>query len=191
MSFPRPPRLLRCIGFDDAPFGRRRGSAVPLIGAVCAGTRFEGMVFGNIRRDGLNTTREVVRLLEEGKFLPQLHLILFDGLAFGGLNLLDLPAISARLGRPCVALMRRPPDLERMELAVRKLPQFRRRLGLIEKAGPVHRYGPFYFQVQGAPADEVGEALDRLTDTGNVPEALRLAHMIGGAIVTGQSGRRA
>jgi len=30
-----------------------------------------------------------------------------------------------------------------------------------------------------------------LTDTGHVPEALRLAHLIGSAIMTGQSSNRA
>jgi hypothetical protein len=33
--------------------------------------------------------------------------------------------------------------------------------------------------------------LRRLTDCGNVPEALRLAHLIGAAVVKGESGRQA
>jgi len=37
----------------------------------------------------------------------------------------------------------------------------------------------------------VGAALATLTDRGKVPEPLRLAHLIGAAVVTGQSGRRA
>ena len=65
---------------------------MPLVGAVCSGTRFEGMVFGRVRKDGWNATREIVRLLEGGKFLPQLHLVLLDGIAFGGFNVVDLEA---------------------------------------------------------------------------------------------------
>jgi endonuclease V-like protein UPF0215 family len=37
----------------------------------------------------------------------------------------------------------------------------------------------------------VAEALKRLTDRGNVPEALRLAHLIGSAVVMGESSKRA
>ncbi|MFP2934395.1 hypothetical protein ACLESO_56630 [Pyxidicoccus sp. 3LG] len=45
--------------------------------------------------------------------------------------------------------------------------------------------------MQGAEPPLVAEALARVTDRGNVPEPLRLAHLIGSAVVTGQSGQRA
>jgi endonuclease V-like protein UPF0215 family len=47
------------------------------------------------------------------------------------------------------------------------------------------------FQVAGAEPDEVARGLARLSDRGNVPEALRLAHLIGSAVRQGESGRRA
>jgi len=164
---------------------------VRVFGAVCAGTRFEGLVAGSVRRDGWNATREIVRLLEGGKFLPQLHIVLIDGIAFGGFNVVDLAALAARLGKPCVAVMRRPPRLPLLEAALRRLPSPERRLARISRAGPIHSVPPFVFQVQGAGVEETAEALRRLTDRGNVPEALRLAHLIGAAVVHGESGRRA
>ncbi len=189
--FPPEGRTLRAIGFDDAPFDRAQRGDVPIAGVVCAGTRFEGLVWGRVRRDGWNATGELVRLLAGGKFLPQLHLVLLDGIAFGGFNVVDLAALSAALARPCVAVMRRPPDLDAVARAVRRLPRPARRLELLGRAGPVHRAGPFVFQVCGAGPDETGRALARLTDRGAVPEPLRLAHMVAGAVATGQSGNRA
>jgi len=50
--FPPPDRTLRAIGFDDAPFARARRGDVGLAGVVCAGTRFEGLVWGRVRQDG-------------------------------------------------------------------------------------------------------------------------------------------
>jgi uncharacterized protein len=188
---PPPGRTLRAIGFDDAPFARRAGARVTLVGAVCAGTRFEGLVVGRVRRDGRGATDELCRLLVGGKFLPQLHLVLLDGLSFGGFNLVDLEALARRIGRPCVAVMRRPPDLAAVERAVRRLPRPERRLRVIERAGPVHLAPPFAFQVRGAAPGQVAEALARLTDRGHVPEPLRLAHLVGAAVVLGESGRRA
>ena len=44
MPFPRPPRILRAVGFDDAPFAHLASGRVRVFGAVCAGTRFEGLV---------------------------------------------------------------------------------------------------------------------------------------------------
>ena len=193
MRSPFPPsgRTLRAVGFDDAPFTRGRRAAVGLAGVVCAGTRFEGLVFGRVRQDGWDATRRVAALLEDGKFLPQLHLVLLDGLGFGGLNLVDLPALAALLRRPCAAVMRRPPDLAAMERAIRRLPRPARRLARVARAGPVHRLGGFVFQVSGADPAETAAALARVTDRGAVPEPLRLAHLVAGAVRRGESGRRA
>ena len=191
MALPGPNRLLRVVGFDDAPFAHRSGAAVQISGVVCRGTRFEGMVWGRVRRDGWNATDTLVRLLEGGKFLPQLHLVLLDGVAFGGLNLVDLPGLAERLERPVISVMRRPPDLAAMERAIRKLPRPERRLELLRRAGAIQVHPPFVFQAHRLSADEAAEVLARLTDTGHVPEALRLAHLIGAAVVSGVSGRRA
>ncbi len=191
MRLPAPGRAIRAIGFDDAPFSRRPGARVHLAGVVCSGTRFEGMVWGHLRRDGWDATRAIVRLLAGGKFLPQIHLVLLDGLSFGGFNLVDLETLSTRLARPCVAVMRHPPDLAAVERAIRRLPRPERRLRLVERAGPVHLIGPFAFQVRGAEPGPVAEALARLTDRGRVPEPLRLAHLVGAAVRLGESGRRA
>jgi endonuclease V-like protein UPF0215 family len=189
--FPREGRTLRAIGFDDAPFDRARRGDVALAGVVCAGTRFEGLVWGRVRRDGWNATGEIVRLLAGGKFLPQLHLVLLDGIAFGGFNVVDLEALAGALGRPCVAVMRRPPDLAAVERALRRLPRPARRLEVLRRAGPGPRQGGFVFQVRGAEPEAAARALARLTDRGAVPEPLRLAHLVGGAVRTGESGRRA
>ena len=190
MAFPLPGRTLRVIGFDDVPWRHRRG-AVGLVGAVCAGTRFEGMVFGSVRRDGWRATDSIIGLLAGRKFLPQLHLILLDGIAFGGFNVVDLPRLAQELQRPCVAVMRKLPDLPAMERAARRLPSPEARLRVLRRAGPIHISGPFVYQVYGAEPRETAIALGRLTDTGHVPEALRLAHLVGGALAYGESGRRA
>ncbi|MCE9669170.1 DUF99 family protein [Myxococcus stipitatus] len=187
----RLPRFPRVIGFDDGPFPRRAGVAVPLAGVVCAGTRFEGLVWGRVRRDGWNATDAVCRLLEGGKFLPQLHAVLLDGIAFGGFNVVDLPLLAARLEKPCVAVMRRPPDLDAVERALRRLPRADARWAKLLRAGPIHQVRGFTFQCQGATPDEVGELLQAITDRGHVPEPLRLAHLIGSAVVTGESSQRA
>lgn len=59
VSLPPAGRAVRAIGFDDAPFVRRRGGRVPLAGVVCPGTRFEGLVLGAVRQDGRGATRSL------------------------------------------------------------------------------------------------------------------------------------
>ena len=194
----RHRRTIRVIGFDDAPFVRpllrssvQERSPVNVAGVVCAGTRFEGMVWGEIQQDGWDATETLAQLLLHGKFLAQLHLVLIDGISMGGFNIIDLPQLAARLCRPCVAVMRRPPDLAAIEQALHHLPDAAERLDRIRRAGAIYAHPPFYFQVCGATPEATAEALIRLTDRGHVPEALRLAHLIAAAIVKGESGRQA
>ena len=188
---PAPDRILRAVGFDDAPFPRRGRGEVGVAGVVCAGTRFEGLVWGHVRRDGWNATAVLLELLSRSKFLPQLHLVLLDGISLGGFNVVDLARLAADLGRPCLSVMRRPPDLAAVEAALRRLPRAAARLELLRRAGPIHCLGGFVFQVQGAEPADASAALARVTDRGAVPEPLRLAHLVGAAVRTGQSGRRA
>ena len=187
---PRHGRTVRVIGFDDAPF-QRTAPIVHIAGVVCAGTRFEGMVWGQARKDGWNATTVIAELVGGSKYQPQIHALLLDGIAIGGLNVVDLPALAEAVGRPCIAVMRRKPDLVAMEAAIRNLPEPERRLEILRRAGPIHERPPFVFQTVGFDPEVAHEALTRVTDTGHVPEALRQAHLIGSAVVDGQSRGRA
>ena len=190
-SLLRLNRVIRVIGFDDAPFLRNAGGSVSIAGVVCAGTRFEGMVWGQVEQDGWDATDVILELLLGRKFLPQLHILLLDGIAFGGFNVIDLPTLSEQLKLPCVAVMRRMPNLTAVEQAIHRLPQPERRLPRLYRAGAIHAHPPFFFQVYGACPKVTFSVLERLTDCGKVPEALRLAHLIGAAVVKGESGSSA
>ena len=78
-----------------------------------------------------------------------------------------------------------------MERALRRLPRATRRIALLARAGAIHEHAPFVFQVAGASAGVIHRVLACVTDRGHVPESLRLAHLIGSAVLTGESGRRA
>jgi len=187
----RRDRTIRAMGFDDAPFARHSSAPVPVAGVACAGTRLEGMVWGHVARDGWDATPTLAQLLLESKFLPQLHVVLLDGICLGGLNAVDLPALAGQLERPCIAVMRRPPDAAAMERAMQRLPHPRARWAIVQRAGPVRAHPPFYFQACGTAPATATRVLERLTDCGRVPEPLRLAHAIGSAVVLGESRGRA
>jgi len=187
----RSERRVRAVGFDDGPFTRGRRGRVAVAGVVTSDTRFEGLVWTQVRQDGWNATVALAEALEAGKFLPQIHVVLLDGIALAGFNVVDLPMLAARLQRPCVAVMRRPPDVEAVTRALFRLPRPARRLSRLQRAGGIHQAARICFQVAGAHPDVTAAVLERLTDRGHIPEALRLAHLIAGAVATGQSGHRA
>ncbi len=185
-------RTLRVIGFDDARYpDRTPGSPVFLTGAVCKGTRFEGMLWGQTTKDGMTATDEIIRLVKGSKFGPQIHLILLDGLTVGGGNVVDLQRLSQELGVPAIAVMRRLPNLDLFQQVIQKLPEGDERWRRVEAAGPIHEIRGKVFQVCGEEPDDVANALETLTIEGKVPEALRLAHLIGSAVMTGESSNRA
>ncbi|WP_444893254.1 DUF99 family protein [Microbulbifer sp. JMSA004] len=184
-------KQIRVIGFDDAPFEKRRGAPVKVSGIVCTKTRFEGMLWGQVSKDGMEATETLATLLKESKFYSQVNVVLTDGVAVGGFNIIDLPKLADILQRPCIALMRKPPDIQAIDKALQNFPDYLLRKETLMKAGSIHNYNNFHFQVQGCEPEIAAQVLEQTTDTGYVPEALRLAHMIGAAVMTGQSGKRA
>ena len=184
-------KKIRAIGFDDAPFRSERGSPVHIAGVVCSDTRFEGMLWGEIEKDGTNATEVLTELIKNSKFMDQIDLVLIDGLAMGGFNLVDLPMLSEVLKKPCVAVMRRMPNMTKIHAALDHFKDAEMRRSLIKKAGKIHCINEFYFQIAGGDESLIASALEQLTDTGKVPEVLRLAHLIGAAVKTGQSSNRA
>lgn len=184
-------KSIRVIGFDDAPFRSEKLSSVKVSGVVCSNTRFEGMLWGEVQKDGSDATEVFSRMILESKFHDQLHLVLIDGIAVGGFNVLDLEKLSLMVDKPCVSVMRRVPDMNAIKKALTNLEDGTNRFDLMLNAGKVHELDNFVFQVFGADPQLIVEALSKLTDRGNVPEALRLAHLIGAAVMTGQSTGRA
>lgn len=199
-------KLLRVIGFDDAPFGKSPANKLPdstmnnstmnnsivnICGAVCAGTRFEGMLWGEIIKDGDNATDVIASMVLGSKFYPQLHLVLLDGIAMGGFNIVNLKGLSNRLRLPCIAVMRKRPDMNAVFRALENFSDCTVRIATIKAAGEIFEMNDFVFQVAGCQVVDAAQALALLTDRGKVPEALRLAHLVGAAVKTGKSSSRA
>ena len=184
-------KRLRVIGFDDAPFEKHSDSKVNLSGIVCSNTRFEGMLWGEIARDGDDSTQVLIELITQSKFYRQLHAVLLDGVAFGGFNIVDLKLLSEALELPCITVMRRQPDMESIYSALQNLNNTQEKINRLKLAGKVFEQSPFCFQVSGCEPKAAYNILQKVTDTGHVPEALRIAHLIGSAIKTGQSSSRA
>ncbi|WP_144394588.1 DUF99 family protein [Pleionea sediminis] len=184
-------KQLRVIGFDDAPFNKQLDHQVNISGIICSNTRFEGMLWNQITKDGDDATPQIINTLKASKFVEQLDAILLDGIAFGGFNIIDINEVSRSLNLPCITVMRRMPNFVKIKQALGHFTDTERRWQLIQSAGKVIEHSPFYFQPVGISESIASSILKQTTETGHVPEALRLAHLIGSAIKTGQSSNRA
>lgn len=185
-------RLSYVIGFDDAPFDRDSRGDVPVIGAVFNGPRLEGVLRGKVRRDGANATRNLAGMIEASRFAPSLQAVMLQGITFAGFNVVDLPALSAHVGLPVVAVCRRKPDLARIRQALLgSVPGGARKWRLIERLPPARRHGAVYLHYVNLDWEDAMALVDRFAAHSALPEPLRTAHLIAGALVDGESRHRA
>lgn len=176
------------VGFDDFPFARSHRGDVPIVGAVFSGPRLEGILRGKVRRDGANATRAIATLVERSRFAGHLQLVMLQGIALAGFNVVDLHALHRCLGLPVLVVARRAPDLAAIRAALlHRVPGGARKWKLIEQAGPMEAVAGVYAQSVGLDSHEAEETVRRFALHGRIPEPLRTAHLIAGGIATGQS----
>lgn len=185
-------RLSHVVGFDDAPFAPDHRGDVLVVGAVYTQLRLEGVLSGKVRRDGANATRVLSRLIEGSRFGPHIQAVLLQGIAFGGFNVIDLHALHTSLGRPVIAVARKPPDMDAIRRALLEhVPGGARKWALIERLGPVERAAAVFVQRAGISLEAAASLIARLAVNSNLPEPLRTAHLIAGGIAAGESRHRA
>jgi endonuclease V-like protein UPF0215 family len=197
------------IGFDDGPFARDHRGKVLLVGAVCAGTRLDGVVSGRVTRDGTDATARMVNIVRSSQFENHVRAVLLQGIAVAGFNVVDVRELGTALGVPVLVVMRRPPDMRAIERALfseepRTRPRVRgaaRKWRLILAAGKVElldvgeasatglrgRPQRLWVQRHGLSLEAARRLVASTTLHGNVPEPLRLAHLVAGGLVTGRS----
>jgi uncharacterized protein len=187
-----PRGLSNVIGFDDGPFDKDGARNVRLVGTICARTRLDGVVSGFVRRDGANATERMIELVQTSQFVEHIQAVLLQGIAVGGFNVIDVHALAAALAVPVLVLMRRRPRLDSMRAALANhIPGAARKWSLIEAAGPIEPLGNVFCQRAGLSLREAHGLVAATTLHGNLPEALRLAHLIAGGVTTGKSRGRA
>jgi len=186
------PRLSNVIGFDDAPFTREHRGDVRIVGTVCARTRLDGILSAQVRRDGRNSTCVMQQTIEDSPFLGHLQAVLLQGIAVAGFNVVDIHALNEALGLPVLVVARRQPRMAKIRRTLlSKVPGGTRKWALIEKAGPMEPLGEVFVQRAGLSLSAARDVLRATTLHGNLPEPLRLAHIIAGGITTGTSRGRA
>ncbi|TFH87320.1 DUF99 family protein [Billgrantia azerbaijanica] len=184
----RPRTFSHIVGFDDAPFPRDHRGGVSVVGAVYSGRRLEGVLTGRVCRDGNDGTGELVRLVRDSKFAAHLQLVLLQGIALAGFNVIDVPRLAAALGLPVLVVARRAPRREALRAALlAHIADGERKWASIEALGPMEPLGGVHVQRCGLSRDEAFRVLRETAIHGAIPEPLRTAHLIAGALATGES----
>lgn len=176
------------IGFDDAPFDRRHRGRVQVVGAVFAGPRFDGVLVGDVEKDGSDATASLTALVSQSKFAEHIRLVMLQGITLGGFNVVDAHALSKALCLPVLVVSRKLPDMDAVRNAL--LTHIRdggAKWDLIAALGPMEPAGPVYVQRVGLSRHQALSVTRHFALHSHIPEPLRAAHLIAGALSCGQS----
>lgn len=180
------------IGVDDAPFAREHRGDVRIVGTVYSRLRLEAVLSARVRRDGSNSAKSIANMIVLSRYAEHTKLIVLQGIALAGFNVVDLGALSEWAGKPVLVVARKQPNYRAIQEAL--LTRVRggaKKWTLIERAGPMEAVRGVWVQRMGLSLDEAAEVLGELCIHGQIPEPLRVAHLIAGGVTVGESRGRA
>jgi uncharacterized protein len=185
MGITSRPHLL---GVDDAPFDKRQTSPVPIVGVVMEGAdRIEAVAVGQFPVDGEGATEFLAGWIGGLRTRPALQGVILGGITIAGLGLVDVAALAERLVLPVLVVTRRNPLGSDLADALRAA-GMEHRLSQLERVPRAFGVGEGLFLAHvGTTRVEAEELVRASLAKSRLPEPLRVAHLIGQAIVLGQS----
>ena len=184
-SRPQRPHLL---GIDDGPFEKHiAGAETPLVGVMMEGADLvEAVAVSSFPVDGDEVTGFLGQWIDSLRFRPSLQGVLFGGITIAGLGVVDVDRLAKRLGLPVLIVNRRPP-LDPPLLAALRSAGFQDRIPIVLRAPAARRAGGLFVSAAGGSVDRVEALLLACIGKSDLPEPLRVAHLMARALVSGES----
>ena len=180
---------IRVLGVDDGAFTSHTAGLVPVVGVVFRGGYWlDGVMHTKITLDGFDATDKISSMITNSPHCKQLRVIMLNGITFAGFNIVDIKMLNAETRLPVIAVTREKPDLAGIREALKNLPRSEERWKAVLNAGEISEVSTrreqekIYMHTAGLSVDDAQKIL-RLTSTrSNIPEALRVAHLIASGI---------
>lgn len=184
MSVRRP----HVLGVDDGPFQKRQPEPVPLVAVMMEGADLvESVAVNGFAVDGAEITAHLVEWIRSLRAFPALQAVLLGGITIAGLAIVDITALTLALGVPVLVATRRDPSRSRVCAAL-EAAGLAERIEIVERTPQATPLGSGLFvAAAGATPEQAGRIVRATVRKGAFPEPLRVAHMIGRAIVDGES----
>jgi hypothetical protein len=153
----------------------------------------DGLLSCWIQRDGMDATEKIIDMVTTTKH-EDLRVLMTDGITFAGFNTIDIQEITQKTSLGIIPVMRRMPDLKSIKAALSNFPDHERRWDCIQRAGPIHstavQSGTLYFQHAGISQEEAEKLIALTCMHSQIPEPVRVAHIIATGIVRGEASRK-
>jgi endonuclease V-like protein UPF0215 family len=182
---------IRVLGIDDGKFVPHSEGTVEVVGIVYRGGYwFEGIIHTKISIDGLDATEKIAAMINDSSYYGELRVVFLDGITFAGFNVVDITKLSLKTDLPVISVTRKKPDLNEIKNALKNLSNLDQRLEAMENAGVLFAVetrdgeNPVYVQKVGILCENVKRILKMTCTRSNIPEALRVAHLIASGLTS-------
>lgn len=186
------PKKFRCIkpeirvlGVDDGIFVPHTKGTVDVVGIVYRGGYWlDGVMRTEVTIDGMDATEKTAAMIKKSPHYEELRVVTLNGITFAGFNVVDINKLFKTVNLPVIAVTQGKPDLEKIKKALENLPEYERRWQTIESAGKIievqtrNTEEPVYMQIAGISQEDAEKILKSTSTRSNIPEALRVAHII-------------
>jgi len=176
---------IRVLGIDDGVFVPHSGDLVDVVGVVFRGGYWlDGIMRTQVRVDGMDATEKLAAMITGSPHYAQLRVIVLNGVTLAGFNVVDIHGLFERVRLPVIAVTRDKPNFEDIREALKNLPESEKRWRVIERAGKMFRVRtreceePVYAHAVGLSEEDARRILRSTSTRSNIPEALRVAHLI-------------
>lgn len=179
----------RILAFDDCAFtfSQRR---VLVVGVVFRGGNFiDGLLSFSIKKDGNDVTEKLISSVKNSRHCKQISYVMMKGISFGGLNIADIEEIHEKTGKPVIVIQRKISEINSFIDALRKFKGSKKRIAAVKNAGAFHKNKKIFFQFCGCSENEAREVLDLTCTRSNLPEPLRVVHIIASGLSGDSRGR--
>jgi len=183
---------IRILGIDDGPFSKNDKEVI-IVGVIFRGGEFlDGVLRSYVAVDGLDATEKLSGMINSSRHKQQLKVIMLDGITLGGFNIVDVRKLYSETRVPIIVINRKVPDLKSIRVALeKKFEDFEKRWKMILNAGKIKqlKFEKFsvYYQNVGIEDEETEEIITISIKHAQIPEPLRVAHLIATGIVKGES----
>lgn len=176
---------IRVLGVDDGVFEPRSGGFATVVGVVFRGGYWlDGVMRTEIKVDGVDAGEKIANMILKSSHHKQLRVVMLNGVTFAGFNVVDIRKLNEATGLPVMGVTRDRPNRRSIKEALKNLPRSEERWKAMQSGGQTHavqtRSGAarIFAQIAGISLEDAEKIL-RLTSTrSDVPEALRVAHLI-------------
>ena len=180
---------IRVLGIDDGAFIPHVKGLAIVVGVVFRGGYWlDGVMSTRVEVDGLDATDKIASMITASPHHKQLRVILLNGVTCAGFNVVDIKKLYEKTRLPVIAVTREIPNFKDIRKALENLSCGEKRWKAIRGTGEMFEVSTrndrarIYMQISGICEEEARKILQKTSTRSDVPEALRVAHLIASGI---------